>query len=70
MKTFTPPPIIQRIHEAYMRGRYGDIVHTIAQPIAKTLDRHLGTQLADCTSCAKRRRQWNGESTDTTTPSP
>lgn len=48
----TPP------QESKIRG-LGDIVHKIAQPIAKLADRGLGTRLVGCSACAARRRKWN-----------
>lgn len=60
MKLFTPPPIIQRVLDAHMQGRYGDVVHEIAQPVAKVIDRVAGTDLQNCAGCAERREQWNG----------
>lgn len=45
--------------------RLGDIVSTIAQPIAKTIDAALGTHLTTCAPCAARRRFLNGEKPQT-----
>lgn len=67
MKLFTPPPIIQRVLDAHMQGRYGDVVHEIAQPVAKLIDRFAGTDLQNCGGCAERRKQWNAQS-DTPPP--
>lgn len=61
MKLFTPPPVIQRVLDAYMKGRYGDVVHEIAQPVVRVVDATLGTNLQNCESCASRRQRWNGE---------
>lgn len=44
----TPPP-----------AGLGDVVHVIAQPIARALDRTLGTRIEGCTSCAARRAALN-----------
>ena len=40
------------------RGR-GDVVHTIAQPIAWAIDKALGTNVQGCWSCAGRRHALN-----------
>jgi len=37
----------------------GDIVHKIAQPIAKVIDRIAGTNVAGCGGCAQRREKLN-----------
>lgn len=62
MKIFRPPPILQRVLDSYHRGRYGDLVHELAQPIARTIDRLVGTELQHCGDCDERRRRWNGDS--------
>lgn len=41
-----------------MRG-LGDVAHAIANPIAKASDKLLGTKLAKCGGCKKRRKKWN-----------
>lgn len=37
----------------------GDAVATIAQPIAKIVDKLTGSKLASCTPCARRRATLN-----------
>jgi hypothetical protein len=37
----------------------GDLVHIVANPIAKTLDAVAGTQIEGCQSCAQRRADLN-----------
>lgn len=37
----------------------GDVVAAVAQPIARTLDRAVGTRIEHCGSCAKRRATLN-----------
>lgn len=37
----------------------GDAFALIAQPFAKAIDSVAGTDLANCTPCAKRRVAWN-----------
>lgn len=37
----------------------GDLVASVARPIARASDAVLGTKLTGCTSCAERRRKWN-----------
>lgn len=37
----------------------GDVVHQLAQPIAKLSDQHLKTKLRHCEGCARRREKLN-----------
>ena len=37
----------------------GDVVHSIAQPIAKAIDAVAGTNIQGCGACAKRRAMLN-----------
>ena len=37
----------------------GDIVHSVAQPIAKVIDKVVGTQIQGCSGCAQRRARLN-----------
>ena len=37
----------------------GDKVHAIAQPIAKAIDKTVGTNISKCGACAKRREKLN-----------
>jgi hypothetical protein len=37
----------------------GDVVHNIAQPIAKTIDKILGTNIKGCGGCKKRQKKLN-----------
>lgn len=37
----------------------GDMVYAVAHPIAEGIDRVLGTNLANCTGCARRRTALN-----------
>ena len=37
----------------------GDVVHLAAQPIAKAIDKALGTNIKGCGACAKRREALN-----------
>jgi hypothetical protein len=37
----------------------GDVVHSVAQPIAKVIDKALGTNVQGCWSCAGRREALN-----------
>ena len=41
------------------RRGLGDLVATIAEPIAALSDKHLGTHLVGCNSCAQRRAALN-----------
>jgi hypothetical protein len=44
--------------EKSLRG-LGDVVHAIAQPIAKAIDKVAKTNLQNCGACAKRRETLN-----------
>lgn len=37
----------------------GDLVASIARPIARAVDAVLGTDLENCGSCAQRQEDWN-----------
>ena len=37
----------------------GDKVHAIAQPIAKAIDKAVGTKISTCGACARRREKLN-----------
>lgn len=37
----------------------GDLIHTLATPIAKAIDRAAGTKIQGCGGCAKRREALN-----------
>lgn len=37
----------------------GDIVHKVAQPIARAIDRVAGTKIQSCGGCKKRREALN-----------
>lgn len=41
-----------------LRG-LGDLIHVVAQPIAKAIDAVAGTDLQNCGGCAQRREQMN-----------
>lgn len=49
---------IKRVSASKYRG-LGDIVHAVANPVAKVVDRVAGTNLQGCESCAKRREALN-----------
>jgi len=49
---------IPRISPKKYKG-LGDIVHAIAQPIARAIDSVARTKIATCGSCASRRRYLN-----------
>jgi hypothetical protein len=46
----------------------GDLVEYLVKPIAKTLDKTLGTNLADCEGCEKRKENWNAAVPDIRKP--
>jgi hypothetical protein len=39
--------------------QFGDAVEVIAQPIAKTLDKVLKTNISGCGGCKQRKERWN-----------
>jgi hypothetical protein len=39
--------------------KLGDAFHTVAQPVAKGLDKVLGTNIQNCQGCNQRREQLN-----------
>ena len=41
------------------KAKLGDKVHSVAQPIAKIIDKALGTEIEKCGACAKRREKLN-----------
>jgi hypothetical protein len=41
------------------KAKLGDKVHSVAQPIAKVIDRVIGTEIQGCSACAKRREKLN-----------
>jgi hypothetical protein len=49
-----PPPILTP-----RTTGLGDVVAKVADPIARALDAALGTKLAGCGGCSKRRRALN-----------
>lgn len=46
-------------HKAAPIQGLGDVVHLIAQPIARAIDAAAKTSLSTCGGCAKRRAEWN-----------
>jgi len=52
--------ICDRIGSEYCEGKgLGDMVHAVAQPIAKIIDSVAGTKIQRCGACAKRRAKLN-----------
>lgn len=51
---------LPRISPKHYKG-LGDVVHAVAQPVAKALDRVAGTALVDCESCSQRRERLNAK---------
>lgn len=39
---------------------FGDLVHTVASPVARLIDTIAGTSIEKCSGCASRRAKWNG----------
>lgn len=48
----------------------GDVIHKIAQPIAKMIDAAAGTHIQTCGGCAKRRASLNSAFPFSTKPTP
>tara|TARA_R110000803_G_scaffold208404_2_gene277042 strand:- start:37 stop:234 length:198 start_codon:yes stop_codon:yes gene_type:complete len=42
------------------RRGLGDVVHAVAQPIAKAIDKVAGTNIQRCGGCKRRRARLNG----------
>lgn len=55
---FAPKPT-RYLKEALKGVKLGDKVHSVAQPIAKVIDRVIGTEIQGCSACAKRREKLN-----------
>ena len=52
--------ICSKLDSSYCEGfGIGDMVHAIAQPIAKAIDQVAGTNIQGCGACAKRRAMLN-----------
>jgi hypothetical protein len=48
-----------RLAESIRTRQYGDAVEIVAKPIARAVDKVIGTNLVNCGACAKRRERWN-----------
>lgn len=48
-----------RLRRRYSGIGLGDVLAVLFQPVARLLDRILGTRLAGCRSCAQRQRRLN-----------
>ena len=46
------------LHKSRKKG-LGDLVETIAQPIAKAIDKIAGTKIQKCGGCKKRKKYLN-----------
>lgn len=53
-----PEPAYKQLQRRH-RG-LGDRVHDVLAPLAKWLDRRLGTRFMTCQACARRRARLNG----------
>lgn len=53
-----PPLIPPRQPRRRIEGM-GDVVALGAKPIARAIDRMLGTDLTNCQECEERRKEWN-----------
>ena len=54
----TDPKPIRRVSAKKYRG-LGDVVHAVALPAAKAIDKVFGTGLQHCKGCGNRRDDWN-----------
>jgi len=52
------PDPIPRVSAKKYRG-LGDVVHAVAQPVAKVIDAVVGTRIQGCAGCGRRRAKWN-----------
>lgn len=52
-------PVVESKQYARARLRLGDKIASVAQPIAKTIDKAIGTNIRNCKSCKKRREYLN-----------
>lgn len=50
---------IRSFKERYGVKGLGDVVHLAAQPIAKVIDKTLGTDVQSCGGCKRRREALN-----------
>ena len=55
--TSTPDPI-PRVSAKKYRG-LGDVVHAVAEPLARVIDAVAGTHIQGCEGCGRRRDDWN-----------
>jgi hypothetical protein len=39
--------------------KIGNAFHSVAQPIAKAIDKTVGTSISTCSACARRREKLN-----------
>ena len=51
--------VCDRAGSGFCRPGLGDAVHAVAQPIARVLDKALGTNIKGCSACAGRRAKLN-----------
>lgn len=52
------PEPIPRVSAKKYRG-LGDLVHAVAQPVARVIDAVAGTHIQGCAGCGRRRKKWN-----------
>lgn len=52
------PKPIKRVSARKYRGA-GDLVHALAQPLARVIDKAAGTKLESCQRCSRRRKRLN-----------
>jgi hypothetical protein len=60
-KTYRGAVIIRRIRQR----KYGDAVEIVAKPLARLIDKMIGTDIEKCSKCSGRREKWNRRAFDT-----
>jgi hypothetical protein len=59
MNSYSPKELYEALENQKEIKGFGDIVYKFAQPIAKTIDKTLGTNIRNCGGCKKRRELLN-----------
>jgi len=54
------PATLAAIRQKYGRKGFGDLVATIAKPVARVIDKATGSKLENCIPCAQRQADLNG----------
>jgi hypothetical protein len=59
MNSYSPQELYEALENQQKIKGFGDIIYKFAQPIAKTVDKTLGTKIQNCGGCKKRRELLN-----------